>query len=43
MMFEHLKISYDNRDTRTAGVMATVISGLVDMFLLALSNHTITL
>ena len=43
MMFEHLKISYDNRDTRTAGVLATVISGLVDMFLLALSNHTITL
>ena len=43
MMFEHLKITYDNHDSRTAGVLAMVISGLVDMFLLALSNHTITL
>ncbi len=43
MMFEHLKISFDRHDDRTAGVLAIVISGMVDMFLLSLATHTVTL
>ncbi len=42
-MFEHLKITYDKRDSRTAGVLATVLSGLVNMFLISLSTHTVSL
>ncbi len=42
-MFEHLKVTYETRDNRTAGVLATVISGLVNMFLTALSTNIITL
>ncbi len=42
-MYEHLKVTYENRDNRTAGVLATVISGLVNMFLTALSTNIITL
>ncbi len=43
MMFEHLKITFDNHDSRTAGVLATIVSGLVSMFLISLSTHTVTL
>ena len=43
MMFEHLKISFENRDPRTAGVLATVVSGLVNMFLISLSTRMLTL
>jgi AcrR family transcriptional regulator len=43
MMFEHLKISYSQRDDRTAGVLEVVISGMVNMFLTSLATHTVTL
>ncbi len=42
-MFEHLRITYDKRDPRTAGVLATILSGLVNMFLISLSTRTVSL
>ncbi len=42
-MFEHLKITYDRGDSRTVGVLSTVLSGLVNMFLISLATRTVSL
>lgn len=42
-MTEDLRITYDSDDPRTIGVLTTVISGMVDMFLLSLYTHTVSL
>ena len=43
MMFEHLKITFQQHDDRTAGVLEIVISGMVNMFLTSLATHTVSL
>ncbi len=42
-MYEHLKLTYDTKDSHTAAVVQTVISGLVNMFLVSLSTRTVSL
>ncbi len=42
-MFEDLQISYDGRDPRTEGIITTIVSGLVNMFLVSLATRTVSL
>ena len=42
-MFEHLRLTYDSKDSRTAAVIETIVAGMVNMFLISLSTHTLTL
>lgn len=42
-VYEDLKVTLEKDDDRTIGVLRTIISGLVNMFLISLATHTVSI